>query len=96
MAIADLSIAMGTGSDIAIESANIVIIKGSPAKVYQAIELSQKTFAVIKQNLFWAFFYNTIGIPVAAFGFPNPMVASIAMAMSSVSVVFNSLRIKKF
>ncbi|MBU0469079.1 MAG: heavy metal translocating P-type ATPase [Candidatus Omnitrophica bacterium] len=96
LAIADLSIAMGTGSDIAIESANIVIIKGSPAKVYQAIELSQKTFAVIKQNIFWAFFYNTIGIPVAAFGFLNPMVASIAMAMSSVSVVFNSLRIKKF
>ena len=91
----DLGIAMGTGSDIAIESANIVIVKGSPMKVVQAIDLSQKTFAVIKQNLFWAFFYNTVGIPIAALGFLNPMISSFAMAMSSVSVVFNSLRIKR-
>ena len=91
----DLGIAMGTGSDIAIESGNIVVVKGSPTKVLQAIQLSQKTFSIIKQNLFWAFIYNSIGIPIAALGFLSPVFASFAMAMSSVSVVFNSLRIKR-
>ncbi len=92
---ADLGLAMGTGSDIAIESGNIVIVQGSPMKVWQAIELSQKTFSIIKQNLFWAFFYNSVGIPIAALGFLNPMFASFAMVLSSVSVVFNSLRIRR-
>ncbi len=95
LATSDLGIAMGTGSDIAIESGNIVIVKGSPTKVFQAIRLSQKTFSIIKQNLFWAFAYNSIGIPIAALGFLNPVFASFAMAMSSVSVVFNSLRINR-
>lgn len=96
LAQADLGIAMGTGSDIAIETGNIVLMQGSPAKVFSAIRLSQRTFSVIKQNLFWAFIYNIIGIPIAALGLLNPIFASFAMSMSSVSVVSNSLRIKKF
>jgi Cu+-exporting ATPase len=87
---------MGTGTDIAIESGNIVLMKGSPKKVLSAIKLSQRTFRVIKQNLFWAFIYNIIGIPVAALGLLNPIIASAAMSFSSVSVVLNSLRIRRF
>jgi P-type Cu+ transporter len=96
LAQADLGIAMGTGSDIAIETGSIVLMQGSPAKVFSALRLSQKTFSIIKQNLFWAFIYNVIGIPIAALGLLNPIFASFAMSMSSVSVVSNSLRIKKF
>ncbi len=96
LAQADLGIAMGTGSDIAIETGNIVLMQGSPAKVFAALRLSQKTFSIIKQNLFWAFIYNIIGIPIAALGLLNPIFASLAMSLSSVSVVTNSLRIKKF
>lgn len=96
LAQADLGIAMGTGSDIAIETGNIVLMQGSPAKVFSALRLSQKTFSIIKQNLFWAFIYNVIGIPIAALGLLNPIFASFAMSMSSVSVVSNSLRIRRF
>jgi len=91
---ADLGIAVGTGTDIAIESGELVLVKGSPLKVVQAIQLSQKTFKIIKQNLFWAFFYNIAAIPLAALGYLNPMLAGAAMAFSSFSVVGNSLRIK--
>jgi Cu+-exporting ATPase len=91
---ADLGIAVGTGTDIAIESGELVLVKGSPLKVVQAILLSQKTFKIIKQNLFWAFFYNVAAIPLAALGYLNPMIAGAAMAFSSFSVVGNSLRIK--
>jgi Cu+-exporting ATPase len=91
---ADLGIAVGTGTDIAIESGELVLVKGSPLKVVQAIQLSQKTFKTIKQNLFWAFFYNIAAIPLAALGYLNPMLAGAAMAFSSFSVVGNSLRIK--
>ncbi|MDE2019470.1 MAG: heavy metal translocating P-type ATPase [Patescibacteria group bacterium] len=91
---ADLGIAIGTGTDIAIESGDIVLVKGSPLKVVEAIGLARRTFRTIRQNLFWAFFYNIAAIPLAAFGFLNPMIAGAAMAASSVSVVGNSLRIK--
>jgi Cu+-exporting ATPase len=90
----DLGIAIGTGTDIAIESGEIVLVKGSPLKVVQALLLSQKTFKTIKQNLFWAFFYNVAAVPLAALGFLNPIIAGAAMAFSSFSVVGNSLRIK--
>ncbi|MDD3793530.1 MAG: heavy metal translocating P-type ATPase [Candidatus Gracilibacteria bacterium] len=93
---ADLSIAMGTGSDIAIEASDIVLVGGSLDKVEKAIELSRNTLYIIKQNLFWAFIYNIIGIPLAIFGFLNPIFASFAMSMSSVSVVSNSLRLRRF
>src|SRR5690606_29643259 len=101
LATADVSIAMGKGSDIAMDVAKMTIISSDLTKIEQAIRLSKQTVATIKQNLFWAFIYNIIGIPIAAGllypinGFLlNPMIAGAAMAMSSVSVVSNSLRLK--
>jgi len=96
LAQSHIGIALGTGTDIAIESSSIIIIRNNLNALVSALQLSKKTIKTIKQNLFWAFFYNVICIPLAALGLLNPMFAALAMSLSSVSVVSNSLRIKNF
>ncbi|MGC8943080.1 MAG: heavy metal translocating P-type ATPase [Caldisericia bacterium] len=92
--MADIGIAIGTGSDIAIEAGDIVLLKGELKNLLKAVKLSKETFKKIKQNLFWAFFYNIIAIPLAFFGFLHPVIAEIAMALSSINLITNSIRLK--
>jgi len=92
---ADVGIAIGSGTDLAIDSADIIITKGGIYKIVDAISISKLTFKVIKQNLFWAFFYNTVAIPMAMAGLLHPVIAEIAMAISSITVVLNSSKISK-
>ena len=95
LAVADIGMAIGTGTDVAIESADITLMRGDLHSVADSVQLSTKTFRNIKQNLFFAFFYNTASIPIAAAGLLAPWVAGAAMAFSSVSVVLNALRLQR-
>ncbi len=95
LALADIGMAIGTGTDIAMEAADITLIRGDLTSIADAIYMSKKTIRNIKQNLFWAFAYNAIGIPIAALGFLAPWLAGAAMAFSSVSVVLNALRLQR-
>ena len=96
LAAADVSFAIGSGSDIAIETADITLVRNDLMSVADAVSLSKKTLDKIRQNLFFAFIYNVLGIPLAAVGLLNPVIAAAAMAMSSVSVVANSLLLKRW
>jgi P-type E1-E2 ATPase len=95
LAQADLGIAMGSGTDIAMKAAAVVLMHGSLQKIVDIFDLSQRTMRIVRQNLFWAFFYNAIGISWAVFGVLNPILAACAMLLSSVSVVANSMRLTR-
>jgi len=95
LATADIGIAIGSGSDVAKETGSIILIKDDVREVVLAIRLSRMTLRKIKQNLFWAFVYNSIGIPIAALGYLSPIIAAAAMALSSLSVIANSALLKR-
>ena len=96
LAAADVGIAMGGGTDVAMHAAGITLMRGDPRLVPAALEIARRTYRKIQQNLFWAFIYNLVGIPLAAFGFLSPVVAGAAMALSSVSVVSNALLLRSW
>jgi Cu+-exporting ATPase len=96
LAMADVGMAMSTGTDVAMQAAGITLMRGDPALVADAIDISKKTWNKIRQNLFWAFAFNTIGIPMAALGYLSPMLAGSAMALSSFCVLSNALLLKRW
>jgi P-type Cu+ transporter len=96
LAAAHVGIAMATGTDVAMNAAGITLMRGEPLLVADAIDISHRTFSKIRQNLFWAFIYNVAGIPLAALGMLNPLLAGAAMAFSSVSVISNALLLRRW
>ena len=96
LAAADVGLAMATGTDMAMQTAGLTLMRGDPALVVEALTLSRAVSAKIRQNLFWAFFYNAVGIPLAALGALSPVVAGAAMALSSVSVIGNALLLRRW